>query len=221
MRRTTRLRAALAAILLFCIAGLSACASGEPTADELQNAADARDDGLRTLASIELPSLSGWIPAAVREIDACGSMTSDTDLNEFHIGGYSCPAVRRTVYRLDPSIPSGGLDAAALQAVTEIESAFAEAVAAQENGAFLNVGEDPPMVDAKLDLDGMTVRISAHLTAAAAVDLDILPLWHINQSIGDDDGVLSEKLTGIGVDDERVLLATTTVHYFQQLREGQ
>lgn len=195
---------------------LSAC-SVAPTTEELELAEGARGEGLRILAGVDIPALSGWTPVAERNMDACGSETSDRDFNEFHIEGYSCAAVRRSVYRLDDSTAAGGEDAAAFRAVTELQQAFAAAAEAQDTSG-VNVSQSPPTADGFVEIDGKHVRLAAHMMPIESVDIDMLPLWHRNETVVQDDGALSEKLRRARIGGAELLTVTTTVTYFDQTR---
>ncbi|MCC2032687.1 hypothetical protein [Microbacterium allomyrinae] len=207
----------VSAVLVVALGGFLTACSSAPSSDELEGAEEARGAGMSTLASVEIPALSGWTAVAERNVDACGSNTSDQTFDEFHIEGYSCAAVRRTVYRLDEAT---GLseDAAAFRAMTEIQPVFTGIAEAQASPG-INISEVPPTADGFVVIDGHHVRVSAYVMPAESVDIDVLPLWHRNETIGEDDGALSEKLGDQQEAVGELLVVTTTVTYFNETRE--
>lgn len=206
-------------VLVAVLGGFLTACSGAPSTEELEGAEDARAAGMSTLASVEIPTLSGWSAVAERNVDACGSNTSDQAFDEFHIEGYSCAAVRRTVYRLDGA---SGLseDAEAFRAMSEIQPVFAE-IAEVQDAPGINISEVPPTADGFVVIDGDHVRVSAYVMPAESVDIDVLPLWHKNATIGEDDGALSAKLGDEPEVGDELLVVTTTVTYFNETREDE
>jgi len=196
---------------------LSAC-SALPTADELDGAERARPDGLRALSGIEVPSLDGLSPVAERRMDACGSLTSDRDWDDNHVEGYSCAAVRRIVYEPAEPADRADLEPSARAAIATIQETFAPRVTDQDS-AWFSVSDNVPTADARLLVDGLDTRVGMVVTPADAADIGMLPLWHRNVSIHQDDGELAGKLAAARIPDGPVFLVTVTVTYFDELRD--
>ncbi|MFH8251909.1 hypothetical protein ACH3VR_16205 [Microbacterium sp. B2969] len=202
----------LAGLVVALVTGCSTA----PTAEELAGADAARAEGLRVLESVDIPLPSGVHQIAERRLDACGSTTSDRGgFDDRHIEGYSCAAVRRTVYAFDDATGSGRNDATDLP-----DDATATAAVAEIQNAFgLNLSPYAPTADGLVDIDGTRVRILALVRPAEEVDIDVLPLWHRNETVRDDDGPLKGAMDAAGVAASRVLQVTTTVYYFEVSRD--
>ncbi|WP_345802483.1 hypothetical protein AAIB33_05130 [Microbacterium sp. AZCO] len=197
-------RLIVGALMVVCLAGCTA----SPSREELAGADAARDGGLRTLGSIEVPTPAGYSAVAERTMDACGSLTSDRGgFDDTHVEGYSCALIRRTVYTANDD--SARSDAGARAAVTQLQEAFG-----------LDLSPNVPTAMGFFDADGLRVDMTALVRPAGEVDIDMLPLWHANQLVHSDDGELSGKLSDVGVDAATVLMVTTTVTYFHQLRSS-
>ncbi|MFC4139398.1 MULTISPECIES: hypothetical protein [unclassified Microbacterium] len=197
-----------AALLGSLLAGsLIACGSSAPTDEELAGAEAARPAGIQSLAGVEIPTPTGWEQIAERNVDACGSMTNDRGgFDDAHIGGYSCAAMRRTLYvRMD-----------GVQTSREDEAAWAATAELAKNLPGLQLSDRVP--NAGGFLDGSRTRVDAFVQEGEYVDIDILPLWHRNETIVTDETKLVDQLAEQGRTGENVLQVTVTVPYFSYLR---
>lgn len=160
--------------------------------------------------------MDGWSVAAERRMDACGSLTSDRDWDETHLEGYSCAAVRRIAY--EPTDGADDLEALAYTAIDTIEESFTSTVIDQEPSWF-TTSDTVPTADARFQTDGLDTRIGMLVSAVDTADIDMLPLWHRNESIHEDDGELVDKLIADGTRSRSVFVVTVTVTYFEELRD--
>lgn len=211
-------RGILLALSFLIVGALGGC-SAAPSADELEGAERARPEGLRVLSSIDVPSFEGWTLAAERRMDACGSLTSDRDWDDAHLEGYSCAAVRRIVYTPADVSGSTDLEDAAYEAIATIKESFAPIVFDQES-AWFSVSDTVPTADARFQTDGLDTRIGMVVRTVDAADIDVLPLWHRNNVVHEDDGKLVGKLAANGVSGGSVFVVTVTVTYFEELRDN-
>lgn len=157
--------------------------------------------------------------AAVRRMDACGSLTSDRDWDDAHLEGYSCAAVRRILYTPADGSDSTDLEDAAYEAIATIKESLAPIVFDQES-AWFSVSDLVPTADARFLVDGLDTRIAMLASTVDAADIDMLPLWHRNEAIHEDDGKLMDKLTESGVTGGPMFVVTVTVTYFEELRDN-
>ncbi|WP_156378769.1 hypothetical protein [Microbacterium sp. Root61] len=200
---------------------LAGCGSSSPpTAEEIGGAEDARPTGVDTLASVEVPTPQGWQPIAERQVDGCGSLTNDRGgFDDAHVGGYSCALVRRTLYIRADEVKTSREDAAAYAAVAEISLAFAD-MAQQQDVPGLQPSERVPLVFGHVTYNGTRVSIEARIGRGQDVDIDILPLWHRNETVVSDGEKLVTQLKQQGRVADDVLQVTVTVPYFEVFREA-
>lgn len=198
---------------------LVACGSSAPTEDELAGAEAARSSGAQALAGIEVPTPTGWEQIAERNVDACGSTTDDRGgFDDAHVNGYSCSVIRRTLYARSDGAPTSRDDEAAWAAVAEISDSFAEQAREQESPG-LHLSDRVPNASGVLILDDNRVRIEAFVQDGQSTDIDVVPLWHRNETIVTDEAKLVAQLEQQGRSDEEVLQVTLTVPYFASSRD--
>lgn len=196
---------AIALVLAGLVAASLTGCSGRPSQQELDGAAAAHAGGIHALAHVVVPTPEGFEIAAEHRVDACGSLTSDRGgLDDTHLEGYSCAAIRRTVY----TSTTASAD----------DSRYATALAEIQKARGLQLDPHGRSADGSLTVDGKQLRISAMIWRTADVDVDMLPLWHANQTVLADDGDLVPKLKKAGSTAPTVLMVTTTVTYFDRLR---
>ncbi|UJP11044.1 hypothetical protein L2X99_05495 [Microbacterium sp. KUDC0406] len=191
------------------VVALAACGSSAPTDEELAGAEAARPAGIQTLAAIEIPTPTGWEQIAERNVDACGSMTNDRGgFDDAHINGYSCAVVRRTLYVRADGAATSRDDEAAWSATAELAQNIPE----------LHLSDRVPNANGFLTVDGRRVRAEAFITEGENADIDILPLWHRNETIVTDETKLVDQLGEQNRAGDNVLQLTVTVPYFEYLR---
>lgn len=186
--------------------GVSGC-SRAPNEAELAGAAEARDDGQRTLAGFDFAAPLGFARAAYRTVDACGSPTSDRGgLDDSHVMGYECFTVQRVVYTPVGDV-TGGLDAA----IRELGAGLGVPATERWDGGYT--------VSDRIQVDGFTVLVEVsrdRVDEPSAVGYLPVDGWHANEVVHEDGGDLVDRLPELVASGESaVIVATVSVRYFR------